>query len=141
MNWGKGIALALASFMAFIIYLGVTLMTKNVDLVSEDYYQQEIAYEQEITARKNAEQLEAQPSIVQEDDFVIVNIPEGPFTQMTLALERPNNDAQDVEFLIQGTRTFLIEKEKLVQGKYQAVLQYTFDGKKCHQETPLYIKK
>lgn len=141
MNWGKGIAIALALFMGFIIYLGVTLMSKNVDLVADDYYQQEIDYENEINAQKNAQNLKEQPSIVQEDEYVIVKVPEGPFDDMKLVLERPNNDELDQDYSIEGTRTFLIEKSTLEKGQYLAVLQYTFDGAVCQQETELYINK
>ncbi|MEY3438013.1 MAG: hypothetical protein RL265_598, partial [Bacteroidota bacterium] len=53
MNWGRGIILAMALFMGFILFLVVNIMLHTVDLESEDYYKKEINYEQEITAMKN----------------------------------------------------------------------------------------
>ena len=48
MSWGKGIAIALTVFILFIATLVTIIIRQKVDLVSEDYYTQEINYQQEI---------------------------------------------------------------------------------------------
>jgi hypothetical protein len=42
MNWGKGIIVTMAAFMSFILFMVFTLLSKNTDLESEDYYKKEI---------------------------------------------------------------------------------------------------
>jgi len=141
MNWGKGITVALTLFIGFIVTLGVILMRQNVDLVAEDYYQQEINYETQISAESNALKLEVRPTFTQDDNYFIVNVPEGAFAKMTLDLNRPNNSDKDQHFDIVGTRMFMIEKDKLDKGQYNVALRYEFDGKPCQQKTEVFIKK
>lgn len=141
MNWGKGITVALTLFIGFIVTLGVILMRQNVDLVADDYYQQEINYETQISAESNARKLEVLPTFAQDENYFIVSIPEGAFTKMTLDLSRPNNSDKDQHFDINGTKMFMIEKSDLEKGQYGIALRYEFDGKPCQQKTDVFIKK
>lgn len=141
MNWGKGITIALVAFIGFIVFLGVTLMSKNVDLVSEDYYQQEINYEDQINAKVNASKLTKSITVDQDEDFLIVSIPEGAFEHIELFLKRPNNDKKDLSFKISDTRTYLIEKSKLTKGNYNARINFLHEKKECQVETSIYINK
>ena len=53
-NWGTGVAIALALFMSFIIYMVVQFFGANVDLVEEDYYEQEVNYPERKEALQNS---------------------------------------------------------------------------------------
>ncbi|WP_338039248.1 FixH family protein [Maribacter litopenaei] len=56
-NWGTGIVLAFIGFIGFILFFVVRMSTDNRanhDLVTEDYYRQELAYQKEIDAQNNA---------------------------------------------------------------------------------------
>jgi len=141
MNWGKGITIALVLFIGFIVALGTILMRQNVDLVAEDYYQQEIDYETQISAESNAKKLEKTPQITQDEDYFMVQIPEGDFKKVTVDLKRPNNSDKDLSFDILGTKSFLLEKSKLDEGQYQIILRYEFEGKPCQEKSMIYIKK
>lgn len=141
MNWGKGITIALILFIGFIVTLGTILMRQDVDLVAEDYYQQEINYETQIRAESNAKKLDKKPTFVQNDGYLIVQIPEGEFTKMTLDLKRPNNRAKDQKLEIEGTKTFMIEKNTLEMGQYGLELRYEFEGKPCQQKITVFIQK
>lgn len=141
MNWGKGITVALILFIGFIVVLGTILMRQNVDLVAEDYYQQEIDYETQITAESNAKKLDAKPQISQDETYFMIQIPEGDFKKIKLQLNRPNNSDKDLTFDIVGTKSFLLEKSKLEKGQYQIVLRYEFEGKPCQEKTEIFIRK
>ena len=45
MSLGKGIIIAMTGFIGFILYLVFTLMSKNTDLESVDYYKKEIEFQ------------------------------------------------------------------------------------------------
>ena len=141
MNWGKGIAIALVAFIGFIVTLGVILMRQNVDLVAEDYYQQEIDYETQISAESNAKKLEEKPSFSQDEHYFIVHIPDGTFTKITMDMSRPNNREKDLQFEIIGTKMFMVEKSELEVGQYGIALRYEFEGKPCQQKTTVFIQK
>ena len=59
-NWGTGIVLAFIGFISFIMYFVVNMNTDKKldhDLVTEDYYKQELKYQNDIDKEKNAKTL------------------------------------------------------------------------------------
>ena len=64
MNWGTKIILAFAGFIAVIFTLAYISMGQDVNLVSKDYYVQELAYEEQIQRIRNTQSLEQKPTLV-----------------------------------------------------------------------------
>lgn len=54
MNWGWKIVLLYAAFVILTLSIAIYFMQKDVDLVSEDYYQQELVYQDKINEANNA---------------------------------------------------------------------------------------
>ena len=58
MNWGNKIAIAYSSFVIFMVILVISCVKQNgIFLVSEDYYKQEIQYQDRIDNISNTRQL------------------------------------------------------------------------------------
>lgn len=128
MNWGRGIALALGGFIIFIVILATIMMTSNVDLEAEDYYQQEIAYQGEIEAIKNANSLKEKVEISQHQDHVMVSIPDSlNCTELQVELRRPNNDKLDRSYAPDNSKMILIPKTDLKPGLYNVYINYKVD--------------
>lgn len=139
MNWGKGIAIALALFMGFIIYLGVTLMSQDVNLETEDYYLREMAYDEEIKAIQNANNGK-KIKVKYEDEQIVVVIPsDEDYEDVLIEFNRPNNEKMDKEFKMEGTKTMVISYDMLQKGKYNLTITYLSDGKPCLQKEEIYI--
>ncbi|MGM0478079.1 MAG: FixH family protein [Bacteroidota bacterium] len=132
MNWGKGIIIALIAFIGFITTLAVFMMKANTQLVSEDYYLQEIEFGSEITAQSNA--LSDASSVKSEvsDAGVYLTI-ETPTSieEGSIHLHRPNNKKLDVRQPLEGKHTF-IDRTALESGKYRLTIDW-FDGQKHYQ--------
>lgn len=125
MNWGRGIALALGGFIIFIVILATIMMTRNVDLEAEDYYQQEIAYQSEIEAAQNANRLKEKVEISQHDDHVMISIPDSlNCTNLKVDLRRPNNDKLDRTYSPENSKMILIPKTDLTPGLYNVTINY-----------------
>lgn len=132
MNWGKGIIVALALFVGFILFLVITLMRQDVDLVSEDYYKQEIDYEARIQKEQNGLNSAAKIKIVDQKSFVIIQLPDSiALTNVLVNLKRPNDEKLDKSFKIEGTKTFMLPKASLEKGKYDLTIEYTMNKKDC----------
>lgn len=56
-NWGTAIVIAIALFAIFIGYFFVRGMQNPSDLVTDDYYNDEVEYQQHIDSRARAKQL------------------------------------------------------------------------------------
>lgn len=141
MNWGKGILIAMASFMVFIIVLVIGFFTHKVDLESEDYYMREIAYEKEIEFLNNANSLSEPAYINEQDGHLVVKLSEKlAYSDVELVLKRPDNSNDDQIFRIENTRTFIVPTEALRRGKYLIELSYIADNKNCLQKDEIYLK-
>ena len=60
-NWGTGIVLAFIAFISFIMYFVISMNTDKSldhDLVNEDYYKQELEFQNDIDKEKNAKTLD-----------------------------------------------------------------------------------
>lgn len=58
MNWGHGISIFIACFVSFMLFLVVKSHQQNIDLVTEDYYAQELQYQQQMKKIQNEKGLE-----------------------------------------------------------------------------------
>ena len=125
MNWGRGITIAMIAFMSFILYMVFTLMSKNTDLQSEDYYQKELNFENEISALKNTNKLKEKVKVTLNDTYVIVQFPNlEELDSIKVELYRPNNDKDDQVFSVQESKVVMIPKSKLKKGVYEMNIQY-----------------
>lgn len=141
MNWGKGLIIAMSAFVIFIIVLVTILMSKNVDLQSEDYYEKEIDYENEINAVNNANELKNRVKISSKDKYYIVQIPDSLEVDTVFCkFIRLDNDKLDKTFTIVNTKNYLIEKDKLIKGKYLVELSYRLNNESYLQKSSIYTK-
>lgn len=140
MNWGKGIAITLALFIGFIMYMVIQQMSTKIDLVSENYYEQEINYSQELNAISRDKAFEDRPTIQLSDDHLLIQLPNDfDLKNTTISLRRPNDENKDLSFDIKGTKLFTLPKNKLDKGSYQVILSYEIDGEKYIQKRKVTI--
>ena len=141
MNWGKGIIIFMASFMAFILWMVFTLMSKNTDLESEDYYKKEIAYEQEIQAQRNANSAKEKVKVSENKEFVILQFPsKEKLDTVSVEFFKPNDQKLDKTFAEVGTKTMMVEKKKLQKGLYLINIHYQIGDKKFLQKEEIMLK-
>ena len=99
-TWGHGIALALLSFIGFILYLIFIfpIGKQDSELVSENYYEDELDYQKVIDAKKNAETLSQKPFFAQLPYGIRIAFPEEIIdanTQVHFELYSTNDKTKD----------------------------------------------
>ena len=60
LNWGTGIVIAIIAFMSFILYFVISMSTGNNynhDLVSEEYYQKELKFQEKHKRNKKCKRI------------------------------------------------------------------------------------
>ncbi len=132
MNWGKWIVVAFILFAGFIATLVTVCIREDVNLVSKDYYQEELAYQQQIARINNTSKLAHLPVIQKRDDFIEVdfqhfsNIDNG-----VLHLFRPSDASMDKTFTLghspETKQHFPVADLK--KGMYRARMQWAMEGK------------
>ena len=141
-NWGKGIVVAMACFMGFILYMVITMSTDDNyshDLVTEEYYAKEMAYQTEIDAETNARNLVGEISGKRTPEGWLLTFPpsiSNSTNKGTVILYRPSNKQLDFEvpMAISGSN-LLIPDNQLIDGRWNIIMQWT-DG----QEEYMYKK-
>lgn len=75
MNWGKSIILAFVLFAGLIITMVVMSMQYDVNLVAPDYYEEELAYQDQIDRITNFENLAVKPVFDKTSNQIILTFP------------------------------------------------------------------
>lgn len=127
MNWGKSIVLAFIGFAMFIGVLVTICVKQNVNLVSKDYYKEELNYQEQIDQLANAEALLEKPRIVVTAKHLQL-VFSSEVERGELKLLRPSDARFDASFAIDSTRRF--DLSKYPTGRYNASLQWESGGRK-----------
>lgn len=125
LSWPTGIIIAIVSFMIFIlsfVYKSIALDEYQHELVSEDYYKDELHYQEEIDKLNNANTLDKNIEVKQTSDGVSLvfpeNIPEGNISGV-ITFQRLSNQKLDFTEEIHLTdHKQLIPESKIVPGKW-----------------------
>lgn len=137
-NWGTGIIIAFGLFMSFILYFVIKATTNEKydhSLVADDYYEQELAYQNDINQIQNTKKLGIKLDFKRTENGITVQFPENfkidNNTQIKVSLYRPSNQKLDSDFLtnLSNTATALIPKNKLVDGKWDIKLYWKQNNK------------
>jgi hypothetical protein len=137
--WPRNIVVGMVVFMIGIILIVSYTMTLDVNLVADDYYQQELAYEDQITRLKNTESLEVKPSFEKSADgkLIILSFPAvlKPETG-EIVLYRPSDFTKDRRFPLKldEARQQGFMAESLQAGLWRAKLSWEAEGMSYYQE-------
>ena len=143
MNWGHKIIIVFILFAAGILTLVTKSMRTRIDLVTTDYYGEELKYQQVIDGRKEALSLSSPVRISQEENTVTLAFPaemqDIPLTGNIL-FYRASDSKHDVSLPLQSQKGLLIlDKDRLQKGSYRIQLKWQANGKKYFQENAMMI--
>jgi nitrogen fixation protein FixH len=135
-NWGTGIVAAFAAFIAFILYFVVLASTDNRanhDLVTEEYYKEELAYQNEIDALTNAREYAPQFTFVKHENGLAITFPPNmnyKDIEGKVSLYRPSNKHLDFDFPISlSNKHLLIPDKRLLDGRWDIKIYWNYQGK------------
>ena len=132
MNWGNGIAIFLTVFVLFILGLVYMTTRSTFDLEAEDYYAQEISYQDRIDALSAGSEYKGLLHVESAADNVRVLVdPElaSVFGQGKIYFYRPNDSSLDRKFdlvIENGVATF--SKDEFHRGNYEVRIEWEIDG-------------
>ncbi|QDO94355.1 FixH family protein [Formosa sediminum] len=131
MNWGTGIVIAFACFIAFIMYFVVTMVTDNTyhhELVVEDYYKKELTLQSDIIKEENTLKLKENIAWSHNEDGLLLQFPKSLDASKisgTITLYRPSNKSLDFQIpIVLNNHSILIPKSKLVQGRWDLTVDW-----------------
>ncbi|GAA3654543.1 FixH family protein [Flavivirga jejuensis] len=134
-NWGTGIVIAFIGFISFIMYFIITMNvddTYDHDLVTEDYYAEELEYQKDIDKLKNAKNLSENITYKKTAEGLIIEFPETiNVNEITgkVFLYRPSNKHLDFDTIISLSKpSLLIPDNRLVDGRWNIKIDWQYNG-------------
>ena len=136
MNWGKSIALFYGVFVVSILAVVAFSFTQDVNLVTEDYYQQELVYEDQINRLKNTETLAEKPTITLKGLYVELVFPKELNPKGSILFFRPSDSHKDKRVAIslgaEGSQQIDFSTEQA--GLWKAKLTWKLGENEYYQE-------
>jgi len=131
-HWGHGIALFYSLFVLTLILVVVKSRTFDNSLVTEEYYNRDINYQQEYDRRQNSNDLQQPVRLEKVADQYRVIFPEGlaTTTQGTLHFYRPSSKFHDrlVKIDVDDEGGMTLSLSGLEPGRYRAILEWSAAG-------------
>ncbi len=134
-NWGTGIVLAFIAFISFIMYFIISMNTNDKyahDLVTEDYYAQELEYQNDINKESNAKNLTENISWKKTKEGVTIIFPKALKAENIsgkVFLYRPSNKQLDFEIQISlSNHNLLIPDKSLLDGRWNIKVDWQYNG-------------
>lgn len=143
MNWGKGVTLVLVAFAAMMGWFLVKASQNPEPLVTEDYYAEELRFQQRIDGMVKAQRFSAPVRMDFERNLVVLRFPAelaGEPIAGELALLRPNAPKADrsIHFRTDSGLVMVADVD-LLPGRYNAALTWTVQGDELYTEEKVFV--
>jgi len=145
MNWGHKITIVFIGFAALIGTMVYKCTQQQYDLVSDDYYNQELKYQDKIDGSKHAAAI-SPVTISQTASDVIIKMPgelKGDAFEGEVWLYCASKAADDVKLPLHvGDDGMMhINKNKIAGSRYTAKITWSSDNKNYYKELPLIVSR
>lgn len=144
MNWGWSIVVAFSIFGLFIGWLVFRTFQETIELVSEDYYQQELGYQQQIDKVANNQALPVPLTFSQQAQQLVVQFPAEPAAEVQgeIHLFRPSDARRDqiMTIALNPQRQQIIATDGLVNGHYKVKVDWTSGDAAYYTEEAIFIQ-
>jgi nitrogen fixation protein FixH len=145
-NWGTGIVLAFIGFISFILFFVYRMLSDdkaNHSLVSETYYIEELAFQNEIDAEQLAKDLDVPISVELIEEGVLIVFPKNQQPDAisgAVQLYRPSNVDLDTSIPIDIKQSeILISKDQLKSGRWNITIDWTYNNQRYLHKTAIII--
>ena len=143
-NWGAKLILVFGIFVVAMTALVVMSMKQKIQLVTKDYYRDELRYQQVIDAASLANKLSAQIEITKLDSFIRIQLPQemaGTSVQGEILFYYISDAAKDRHWQLQTNTAAqqLIPLDKLLPGNYAVKINWTHNNLQYYTEQSLIL--
>ena len=144
MNWGHKIALVYSLFAAFMIGMLILSTTYDHELVTEDYYVRELAYQDKIDAGQNLAQADFDVEVKMIDGKLKVlfdRLPEFKTVSGEVTFYKPDNEKMDEThpILLKSNSSEMEISYVGKHGRYKVQVSFELEGKSFYKEQELIL--
>jgi hypothetical protein len=144
-NWGTGIVIGIVVFVVISITMTVIFMTQDVSLVSDNYYEKSLSYQDEIDKQSRTKSLDEQVKINFNGEIIDILFPSsylGKDISGEIFFYRPSNPALDFKILLELNEegNQLILAKNFEKGFWRLKLNWTMNGNGYYNERAITIE-
>jgi hypothetical protein len=136
-NWGHGIALFYVCFVGIVVTALIASFSVDRDLVVDDYYAKDIAYQQRYDKITNSITSD-NVNVKVEDDNVIVRFEGSDDIKGSVLFYRASDKSQDFIKHIDGSE-IIIPVADLSKGKWSVKIDWVEGDKSFYKEEIIYL--
>lgn len=127
--------------MSFLVYKS---MQEDVQMTSDNYYEQELKFQETIDAKHNADQYGEKFSIIHQDHSLLLEIPselneEAENVQVVFYCISNNRNDQVIKLERNTTGKYTIPTDSWNRCNYKAKISFEAENKKFYKELPVSI--
>ena len=133
-NWGTGIVIAFVCFISFIMYFVISMSTNKKydhDLVIEDYYGEELEFQDDIDKEEHSKTLSIDVTWKKTEDGIQITFPQNldyKGIEGKVFLYRPSNKQLDFETPISlSNHNLLIPDKRLLDGRWNLKVDWKYN--------------
>ncbi|SEI58201.1 FixH protein [Dyadobacter koreensis] len=122
LNWGAGIAILYSGFVAMILVLVGMSASQKIDLVTDNYYAEELQFQDKINKSERAKALEDPLKWEVDEKGILIHYPKS-FSEKNLSgkvnLYCPSDDSKDLHFQVSTKNNIqFIASSEIPDGRY-----------------------
>ena len=143
-NWGHKLTFGFIAFAGMIVYMVVQSMNTRYELVSNEYYKDELQYQRVIDGASRANQLSSKATVTQQNDELVIQLP-AEMQQKTITgslwFYNATDSKKDKKLALQvnGKAAQTIDSKLFIPGTYTAKLSWESNGENYYSEVPVTI--
>jgi len=143
-NWGTGITVFIVFFLLMNVVVIIFAFGEKVDLVTPNYYEKELKYQEEIEAQQKTLDLTEKINVEYQSEVLIIQLPKKFAVKEldgNILLYRPSDSSKDVKITLQpdSTGTQLVPTAGLSKGFWKVKINWLFDNATYSDEKSIYL--
>lgn len=140
MNWGYRIAIGFTAFCLITIGVTIFLMMQKVDVVTDNYYEKELKYQEQLDKVARTRALKDAMEIANTGKELIIKFPNMPDKSQKnnfISLYRPSDNTKDVKIpvMTDTSRTQIVSIDNLAKGYWKLQVNWSSGGNEFYYES------
>lgn len=139
-HWGQGIAIFIGLFIVALIAFVMFTLRHPTDLVTADYYDQGVGYQDRIDSTRRAAQLGKPDLISQDQRTVVVRLPHSD-AKGRIHLYRPSDKSldRDIPLAVDAAGVQVVDLADARSGLWRASVEWAAGGVTYYAETTVVL--
>jgi hypothetical protein len=144
-SWGTGIVIGIIVFVVISVSMTVIFMTQDVSLVSDNYYEKSLSYQEEIDKQNRTKLLNEEVEINYNGEVISILFPSDYISGKMngeIYFYRPSDQKMDfkIPLRLSETGTQIIPTQNIEKGFWRLKLNWEMDGNGYYNERAITVE-